>query len=201
MNACKSYEARVGGEQTATIASGAISEKEAFGFAKEIGSVDGWVAFLTEFPTGFRADRARAFRKRLQGQGSTTSSGGGGSATVPTAPAAPTNVTASTLPTGSRGPATSQRANRTQHLRNAVGQSVYTASVRLHGLEMVTYCAEDNREGGFGLGVLVRKNGSYPAFSSRIRQVIAARPVFASGPSRQIEMSFSNGEIVDDAAI
>ena len=200
VNACKSYEAGVGGTQTATNASGGISEKEAFGIAKEIGSVDGWNAFLKEFPTGFRADLARAFLKRLQGQGSTTSSGGGGSTTVPTAPAAPTNVTAATLPTVSRGPGTSRWSNRTQRLRIAGGQSVYTASVRVPGLEMVTYCAEDKREGGFGLGVLVRKNGSYPAFSSRIRQGIAARPVFASGPNRQIEMSFSNGEIVDDAA-
>lgn len=162
VNACKSYEAGVGGTQTATNASGGISEKEAFGIAKEIGSVDGWNAFLKEFPTGFRADLARAFLKRLQGQGSTTSSGGGGSTTVPTAPAAPTNVTAATLPTVSRGPGTSRWSNRTQRLRIAGGQSVYTASVRVPGLEMVTYCAEDKREGGFGLGVLVRKKRQLP---------------------------------------
>ncbi|MEM9357625.1 MAG: hypothetical protein AAGB04_15575 [Pseudomonadota bacterium] len=202
VNACKSYAAAAGGQQSASGSSGssgAITEKEAFDIAKEIGSIDGWNAFLKQFPNGFRADLARAFVKRLSGQGGTSTSTAG-TTTKPAATGAAPKTTKPTLPTVARGPSTSRWANKTQRLKIAGNKSVYTASVRVPGVEMVTYCAEDKRDGGFGLGVLLRRSGSYPAFSQRIRQGIAARPVFGNGPNREVEMSFSNGEIVDDAA-
>ncbi len=201
VNACKSYEIALGGQQPAPSNSGAITEKEAFDIAKEIGSVDGWNAFLKQFPTGFRADLARAFVKRLSGQGTPAPSTGTTTATNTSPPATTTpQVEKPTLPTVARGPSTSRWSNKTQRLNVAGGKSVYTASVRVPGVEMVTYCAKDNRDGGYGLGVLVRRNGAYPAYAQRIRQGIAARPVFAEGPNREIEISFSNGEVVGDAA-
>jgi hypothetical protein len=42
-----------------------VSEKEAFESAKELGTIEAWEAFLTNYPTGFHADLARAYVKRL----------------------------------------------------------------------------------------------------------------------------------------
>lgn len=50
-------------------AQGNIGEKEAFEAAKELGTVEAWDAFLSRFNTGFRADLARAYvRKLSEGQ-------------------------------------------------------------------------------------------------------------------------------------
>ncbi len=45
----------------------APSEAEAFEAAKSLGTVDAWNAFVTNYPTGFRADLARAYLKQLAG--------------------------------------------------------------------------------------------------------------------------------------
>lgn len=42
-------------------------EKEAFEAAKELGTVEAWDAFLANYPTGFHADLARAYVKKLAG--------------------------------------------------------------------------------------------------------------------------------------
>jgi hypothetical protein len=44
------------------------SEKEAFEAAKELGTVEAWDAFLSNYPTGFHADLARAYVKQLADQ-------------------------------------------------------------------------------------------------------------------------------------
>ena len=41
------------------------SEKEAFEAAKSLGTVEAWDAFLSNYPTGFHADLARAYVKKL----------------------------------------------------------------------------------------------------------------------------------------
>ncbi len=46
-----------------------ISAKEAFEAAKELGTVEAWEAFLRSFPTGFYADLARAYLKKLSAGG------------------------------------------------------------------------------------------------------------------------------------
>jgi peptidoglycan hydrolase-like protein with peptidoglycan-binding domain len=46
-------------------ASGGSSQKEAFNSAKELGTLEAWEAFITNFPTGFRAELARAYLKRI----------------------------------------------------------------------------------------------------------------------------------------
>jgi hypothetical protein len=45
----------------------AASEKEAFEAAKELGTVEAWDAFLSSYPSGFHADLARAYLKKLAG--------------------------------------------------------------------------------------------------------------------------------------
>ncbi len=45
----------------------ATDEKEAFEAAKELGTADAWNAFLANYSTGFRADLARAYLKKLSG--------------------------------------------------------------------------------------------------------------------------------------
>lgn len=46
-------------------AAGGDAEKEAFDSAKELGTVEAWEAFLASYPSGFRADLARAYIKKL----------------------------------------------------------------------------------------------------------------------------------------
>lgn len=41
------------------------AEKDAFESAKELGTVEAWDAFLSNYPTGFHADLARAYVKKL----------------------------------------------------------------------------------------------------------------------------------------
>ena len=45
--------------------SAGLSEKEAFDAAKDLGTVDAWNAFLSNYPAGFHADLARAYIKKL----------------------------------------------------------------------------------------------------------------------------------------
>lgn len=60
-----------------------VSEKDAFEAAKGLGTVDAWDAFLKSYPSGFHADLARAYIKKL---------GDGAQAPAPAAaPAAPAN--------------------------------------------------------------------------------------------------------------
>lgn len=44
------------------------SEKDAFEAAKELGTADAWKAFLANYTTGFHADLARAYLKKLEAQ-------------------------------------------------------------------------------------------------------------------------------------
>jgi hypothetical protein len=71
----------------ATDADKSNAEKDAFNSAKELGTADAWTAYLANYPSGFRADLARAYLKKL-GDGTTP-----GNAAVPT-------DAASTLPPG-----------------------------------------------------------------------------------------------------
>jgi hypothetical protein len=42
------------------------AEKDAFQTAKDLGTADAWNAFLTSYPTGFHADMARAYLKKIE---------------------------------------------------------------------------------------------------------------------------------------
>ena len=62
------------------------AEKSAFNAAKELGTVEAWDAFLSNYPTGFHADLARAYVKKLAGSA------------APPPPAAPTAPAAAAAP-------------------------------------------------------------------------------------------------------
>jgi hypothetical protein len=81
VDACRNYaEAILGdfkddpGSQGAT-QSGGVTEKEAFDSAKELGTIEAWEAFLSNYPSGFRADLARAYVKKLAGNSAAANSG------------------------------------------------------------------------------------------------------------------------------
>jgi uncharacterized protein YecT (DUF1311 family) len=57
-----------GVSQGRALAEDAAAEKEAFEAAKELGTVEAWDAFLSNHPSGFYADLARAYVKKLAGE-------------------------------------------------------------------------------------------------------------------------------------
>jgi uncharacterized protein YecT (DUF1311 family) len=57
-----------GVSQGRALAEDAAAEKDAFEAAKELGTVEAWDAFLSNHPTGFYADLARAYVKKLAGE-------------------------------------------------------------------------------------------------------------------------------------
>jgi hypothetical protein len=64
VKACETFgEAKPPAQSAA--AAGGDAEKEAFDSAKELGTVEAWEAFLANYPSGFRADLARAYIKKL----------------------------------------------------------------------------------------------------------------------------------------
>jgi hypothetical protein len=76
VQACKSYADALGaggdGDDAAAASSpgeaGDSDQKSAFESAKELGTVEAWQAFLSNFPSGFYADLARAYVKKLGGE-------------------------------------------------------------------------------------------------------------------------------------
>jgi Bacterial SH3 domain len=54
------------------IAAESVSEKDAFEAAKDLGTADAWNAFLKSFPSGFHADLARAYLKKIDDGGAST---------------------------------------------------------------------------------------------------------------------------------
>jgi hypothetical protein len=67
VQACRAYAAAPSGPQTDAKGneSDEVAEKEAFESAKELGTVEAWEAFLANYSSGFRADLARAYIKKL----------------------------------------------------------------------------------------------------------------------------------------
>jgi len=88
IEACRTYAKAVLGdstnetkpEPTAEDNGSGPSEKEAFNIAKELGTIEGWEAFLSNYSSGFYADLARAYVKKLGGA-SAAQAPGAGSAT------------------------------------------------------------------------------------------------------------------------
>ena len=74
-----------------------VSAKDAFEAARELGTIDAWNAFLANYPTGFYADLARAYIKKLAA---------GGAVTPPTATPAPVTTPAPAVPAPTATPAT-----------------------------------------------------------------------------------------------
>lgn len=191
-------EAQSGGNKPAgqESSSGGVSEKEAFEAAKELNTIESWEAFLNNFSSGFRADLARAYLKRLtqeMGAGDTPKSQP--SAPAQSAPAAqPANQAPASQPAAPQpqkqlqmldlGPGVTPWQTGNTALSTTGNQSVYSASVQGNGMELVTYCQPG--AGGHNLHAVIRENprGQYPDFAARIKQ----------GQSAQGgQMTFDNG--------
>ena len=63
VKACAAYAAASAPAESA--GGGGDAEKEAFDSAKELGTVEAWQAFIANYPSGFRADLAQAYIKKL----------------------------------------------------------------------------------------------------------------------------------------
>lgn len=166
-------------------AAGDISEKEAFEGAKELGTVEAWEAFLNTFPSGFRADLARAYVRRInQTQG----------ATKP-APAAPPAAAAAPAPkpilqTVDLGPGTTPWRNGQIELDEGNARA-YAAIVNSHGIEFVARCDNSKR-----LAALLRQQQRdiYPDFDGRIEQGLAASNRKVGDSAKEISLRFSDGK-------
>ena len=74
-----------------------ISAKDAFEAAKELGTAEAWDAFLANFPTGFYADLARAYLKKLGAGGAVPPHGPGAAITGPKPEPVPAPTSATLL--------------------------------------------------------------------------------------------------------
>ncbi len=184
-----------------------ISEKEAFDNAKDLNTIEGWEAFLNSYNTGFRADLARAYVKRLAGESRSTS-------TTPSQPTKNSTGQTTTLNTIDPGPGTTPWVTGKKRLRTTGNKAVYSASVRANGVELVTYCVDWNQTGGVGQGIfaVLREYppSTYPEYSQRIQQALEKaqplqggnkkiRVLFASGfedPSMSVRQTTPNGELM-----
>lgn len=70
-----SFDTRIPQLIAVAAADDAVSSKEAFDAAKELGTAEAWNAFLKSYPEGFHADLARAYLKKLGNAASKPTSG------------------------------------------------------------------------------------------------------------------------------
>jgi len=202
--ACRAYAEALAPKQTAqagtnTKAQGGagVSQKEAFEAAKELGTIEAWEAFLNRFPSGFRADLARAYVKRIGSKAGDAKPAKTAAAPAP-APATPAPASGPKLQLLNLGPGTTPWQNRNTVLATAGNQNVYAASVKGSGLELITYC-----RGGAGQGLfaVLRESprGQYPEFETRLQQAMGNAQPYQGG--RRIELSFSNGKSFDQITL
>ena len=154
---------------------GEISEKEAFDNAKELGSIEAWEAFLNAFPTGFRADLARAYVRRLgpdENAPSTSRGKNKDDSSIRHARLAPYAAEPGTSPW-----------RTTRYVMDEGNASANAAAVRANGIEFLMYCNSNKR-----MAAILRETsrGVYPEFDGRILQGLAANDNF-------MVMRFSNG--------
>ena len=154
---------------------GDISEKEAFDSAKELGTIEAWEAFLNAFPSGFRADLARAYVRRLG-----TNEKAPSSTVAETEPATPTRQ--ARLETFAAEPGTSPWRT-TRYSMDEGNASANAAAVSANGIEFLMYCNANKR-----IAAVLRETsrGIYPEFDERIRQGLA------SNDNAYMRMQFSN---------
>ena len=125
----------------------AMSEKEAFEAAKALGTVEAWDAFLSNYPSGFHADLARAYLKTLSaGSGAPPVQGA-----APTISAAPSPVPSGEFPfaAGSWGGV----------LRDGPGQHFRKFASVQEGEPVTLLARADVSEGGFPWFKIVTQKG------------------------------------------
>ena len=177
-----------------------ITEKEAFESAKELNTIEGWEAFLNNYSTGFRADLARAYVKRLAGNPAGQEKIESPDSKPPVTPQS--KVKQPTLSMLNMGEANSSWFTGRQMIARE-GLSLHTARVRARGVELVTYCKDNNMSGGLGyrLGAIIRQlsPGSYPQFYERAQQGIESAIKRQDNGAPRIDVWFSDGDGLPNA--
>ncbi len=199
IDTCRAYSNSSGAKIADTPSSG-ITEKEAFESAKELNTIEGWEAFLNNYSTGFRADLARAYVKRLSGNPADQEKIATPKSKPPVTPQS--KVKRPTLSMVDMGAAKSSWFTG-KHMVSREGLSLHTARVRSRGVELVTYCKDNNMSGGLGyrLGAVIRQlsPGSYPEFYERAQQGIEASLKRQDNGAPRISIWFSEGEGLPNA--
>jgi hypothetical protein len=176
------------------------SEKEAFEGAKELGTLEAWEAFLNNFPSGFRADLARAYVRRL----GTEEPAVPAPATI-TPPPPPPPVAPQPQPVYQRPPPPPPPAPVLQPIHlgpdatpwgngnyamDEGNASAFSASVRSSGLEFTTFC-NHNRQLVTVVGEFNR--GVYPEFDQRIEQGLSSSIGQYGTNDQRLSIHFTNG--------
>lgn len=199
IDTCRAY-ANSSGAKIADTPSSSITEKEAFESAKELNTIEGWEAFLNNYSTGFRADLARAYVKRLSGNPASQEKITNPKSKPPITPQS--KVKQPTLSMLDMGAGNSSWFTG-KRMVSREGLSLHTARVRTRGLELVTYCKDNNMSGGLGyrLGAVIRQlsSGSYPQFYERAQQGIESSLKRQDNGAPRIGIWFSEGEGLPNA--
>ena len=196
VTACKSYQAAIEPKTIKQNIGGkgdGITEKEAFEQAKDLGAVEGWNAFLAKFPTGFRAELARAYVKKLS-----LGAGGAGAAISATSPASGTTGQPSTPPPFWKIPAGNGRwSTNYQQVSGDGGNAKFAATISNGGAQLVGYC--QNSGGDSRLVLLVRPDAfkkSTPV-DRVLRYAASSAPLSGSSGDgrrvREIAVRFDDG--------
>jgi len=161
------------------------AEKDAFESAKELGTVEAWDAFLSNYPDGFYADLARAYVKKLAEPSTSNSS------------VTPPPATAPKMETVQNGPGESEWTNTTMPFVANSSRRAYAAVVDAGGIQMTAFC----HEGAQGPQIVpgLRVTGSDPGILERLREGLASAPSVTNDLS-SISMTFADGTTFDGVA-
>lgn len=179
------------------------AQKHAFEAAKELGTVEAWDAFLSNYPEGFYADLARAYVKRLAETPRTTQPAKPAppQAAAPP-PAPPSGPPLPTLELGSDG-SSWKTGPRTVRIPGPIfNHQFQSAYVQSHGLELVTFCLDPSTTGGghhIGMYVQETPGGGFPKFPERLQQGLAKKPNWSGTDFKVIDVTYSNGEAMAGA--
>ncbi|WP_208430573.1 hypothetical protein [Methyloligella halotolerans] len=202
LEACKAYAENAASEQAAADEDSGpgISEKEAYEEAKDVGTVEAWEAFVKNFPSGFRADLARARISRLSDRAEAPAPAPEQPAAPPAAPpppAASAPAPAPALGTVDLGPGSASWTNFNYELDEG-NASAYAAGVQANGVKLITYCAPGKR-----LILLLEESphGAYPQFQERVLQGLSNPIGVGFDPSAgKMLINYSNGASVAGTA-
>lgn len=164
------------------------AQKYAFESAKELGTVEAWDAFLSNYPDGFYADLARAYVKKL------AESPTQDAPQPPQSQQPPVSTYAETV---HYGPGSSDWQNTTRSFVANSSRPAYAAIVDAGGVEMTAFCHTD-RAGPHVVAGL-RATGADPGILGRLRQGLASAPAVTQDLA-SVAMTFSDGTSVGGVA-
>lgn len=175
-------------DSSASISSETISEKEAFDSAKELNTIEGWEAFLNNFPTGYRADLARAYVRRI---GRQTTSPAPSNTSPPKQEMRTETEPKQELPLDTYESRAGSSPWRTIRYEMDEGNaSAQAAAVKANGVELLFHCT-----GRKLFGVLrASERNLYPNFDRRIEQGLKANQRRARREQSSVmDIEFANG--------